>query len=265
MSRTLLVLGGGGWVGGAVVDRARAEGWRVHATTTRPREGAGWHVLDVRDDEGVRRLLDAVVPDAVVNAVLAHDPGVDGAAAVRLAREAAARGVRLVHVSTDCVLGGREAPYTESDPPSPCAWSYAESKAEAERGIAALDSDVAVVRPSLVLADDPARPGPHEHFDGSYFTDMVRQPVLVGDLAALLVELAEGGPRGTLHAAGPQEVTRHELARGLARRAGADPDGVRAASVADLGVARPAVLRLDTTRSAALRTRLRPVGDVVPL
>lgn len=258
--RRLLVLGATGWVGSHVVARARTEGWEVAGASASGRAGLA---LDVRDPAAVRRLLAEVAPDAVVNATLAMDAAVDHHAAVDVARAVADRGVRLVHVSSDVVHRGRETPYAEDEPPTPCDWSYARDKAAAEEAILALGSDVVLPRASLVVGEHGE--GPHDHFDRAYFSDMVRQPVVVTDLAALLVALVDLEVGGTMHAAGPEEVTRLEYARGLARRAGADPDAVVAARFADLDLARPGVVRLETTRAAGLGVRLRPVGEVVPL
>lgn len=254
------MLGATGWVGSHVVDRARAEGWQVAACS---RSGRAGTTLDARDPVAVRRVLDEVRPDAVVNAALAMDASVDRDAAVDLARAAADREVRLVHVSSDVVHGGREAPYLDHDLPTPCPWSYAADKAAAEEAILALGSDAVLPRASLVVGEH--RAGPHDHFDRAYFTDMVRQPVVVTDLAAVLVELADHDLRGTLHAAGPQEVSRYDYARALARRAGAAVDEVRAARFGELDLSRPGVVRLDTSGAGGLRTTLRPVGAVVPL
>lgn len=254
------MLGATGWVGSHVVHRARDEGWQVAACS---RSGRAGSTLDVRDPVALRQVLDEVRPAAVVNASLAMSADVEREAAVDVARAAADRGLRLVHVSSDVVHGGREAPYLDRDLPTPCAWSYATDKAAAEDAILALGSDAVLPRASLVVGDGEV--GPHDHHDRAYFTDMVRQPVVVTDLAALLVELADHELRGTLHAAGPQAVSRYDYARALARRAGASVDEVRAARFADLDLPRPGVVRLDTSVAGGLRTTLRPVGAVVPL
>lgn len=255
----MMVLGATGWVGSAVAERARVEDWQLVATSASGRNGS--QRLDVRDRKAVGRLIDEVRPDTVVNAVLAGRSDVDRDAAIGLANEVAGRALRLVHVSTDCVHGGRETPYLDDEPANPCDWTYAQDKSAAEHAILALGADSVLVRSGMVVGD--GLPGKHDHFNQTYLIDCVRQPVAVTDLAALLVELSGHDLVGTLHAAGPQEVTRLEYARALARRAGADPEAVRGTTMEHLDVDRPGVLRLDTSTASLLRTRLRPVGEVL--
>jgi dTDP-4-dehydrorhamnose reductase len=45
--------------------------------------------------------------------------------------------------------------------------------------------------------------------DGTLFTDDIRCPVHVADLAAALLELASGNDSGIHHVAGPDAVSRH--------------------------------------------------------
>ena len=87
--------------------------------------------LDASDSSAVTMLLDRERPDAILNAAaytavdLAERERADAwlvnAEAPRiLAREAAARGIRLVHVSTDFVFDGRQSsPYRPDDTPTP--------------------------------------------------------------------------------------------------------------------------------------------------
>lgn len=266
MSRgPLLVLGARGFVGSAVVRAAQVAGWEVVPATSSPAPGRGWLGVDLRRPDAPAAALDAVRPRAVVNAAacLDDDPdaemiNADGPGALALA--CAERGTRLVHVSTDCVHGGREEPYADDAAPTPTGWTYARTKAAGEAAVTASGADAALVRPSVVLG-----PGSrHLHSDGTYFTDMLRQPVHVADLARLLVRLADDEVRGTLHAAGAGEVSRHQLARAVARSQGRDPDLVRAATLASTGLDRPAVLRLRTDVVRELGVRLRSVQEYLP-
>jgi dTDP-4-dehydrorhamnose reductase len=113
------------------------------------------------------------------------------------------------------------------------------------------------VRTSLIYGG--AAPSKHElaarAADGVFFTNELRSPVQVGDLAAALLELVELAVSGPLHVAGADGVSRCEFARLLARRevrCGAAPP------------TRPLDCRLDSSRAAALlKTRLRGVHEVV--
>lgn len=79
---------------------------------------------------------------------------------------------------------------------------------------------------------------------GVLFTDDVRCPVHVADLAAALLELGCGTARGVHHVAGADAVTRCELGGLIARRDGLDASRL------------PAGLRADSTLPGALDVRL---------
>lgn len=78
----------------------------------------------------ISRLLDKVNPDIVVNCigVIKQDPSVGDASRTialnslfphLLADSCAQRGIRMIHVSTDCVFSGIQGGYLESDNPDP--------------------------------------------------------------------------------------------------------------------------------------------------
>ena len=93
---------------------------------------------------------------------------------------------------------------------------------------------------------------------GVLYTDEVRCPVHVADLAAALLELAAAPPAGTCHVAGPDAVSRHELGLLIALRYGLDPSALRAGPRPEEPLPRPLDLRLDgTATQARLTTRLR--------
>jgi dTDP-4-dehydrorhamnose reductase len=180
---------------------------------------------------------------------------------------AAKHGCRLVHVSSDAVFSGACVRYDESCLPDPVT-PYGAAKAAAETGIRLLAPDAAVARTSLIIGGIRS-----EHVclvhdlatgrrTGSLFTDDIRCPVHVSDLAAALLELAATDLYGIHHLAGPDAVSCHELGVLIAQRDGLDasrlPQGLRAAT------ALPGVLdvRLDSRATQAkLRTRLRGVHE----
>ncbi|WP_432967985.1 sugar nucleotide-binding protein [Dactylosporangium sp. CA-233914] len=284
----MLITGGTGSLGHRLVARALAAGHTVHATHVSPRptarpgtrlgaaapadpiggqaDGTGgeaeWIRLDIRDRDAVRDAIVAASPDAVIHTAAGRDRNdwpstADGAANVAAACGPA---VRLVHVSTDAVFSGRAGrEYTERDTPDPI-YPYGAAKAAAETAVRAIAAGAAIVRTSLILGDGN---GAHEllthdlasgRADGVLFTNEIRKPVHVDDLADALLELAEDGYAGVLNVAGADAVSRYELGLLVAQRDGLDPARLRAATTEG----RPGDVRLDITRAAAtLRTRLR--------
>lgn len=274
----LLVTGGSGFLGSELARQARAAGWQVVATHhAHATLGQGTVPLDVTDPAAVEALVAATRPDAVVNTayvlggealwpVTAEGPG-------HVARAAARHGARLVHLSTDLVFDGSRGRWTEADPPSPII-PYGEAKAHAEREVAEVDPGALVVRTSLLL-DSPLRLGPQEtrpleaargEIEMSFFTDELRTPVSVQDLAAALLEIVAEHPElaGPLHIAGPDVVDRLELARLVCLHHGVDPSRLRGSLSAELPGVRPRDATLDSARAAGLlRTRQRGIREVL--
>ncbi|MET9021578.1 sugar nucleotide-binding protein [Actinopolymorpha sp. NPDC004070] len=266
MSR-VLVVGGSGYLGAELVRRWVDAGHVVFATyASRPASSpaVGWQALDIRRRDDVSALISHVRPDVVVNAAYAKTDwrtNADGAAHVAVA--SVRIGARLVQVSSDAVFSGAADSYAEDAMPDPLN-PYGAAKAAAETAVAAIDPGALVVRTSLILGDGTSG---HETFvhavaagaqEGVLFTDDVRCPVHVGDLAAALLELSESGHAGVAHVAGPDAISRHELGRLVAARDGLDPSRLPTGLRADLPVPGPLDVRLDCRRTQGLlRTRLR--------
>ncbi|MEE6259977.1 SDR family oxidoreductase [Plantactinospora sonchi] len=266
MTGRILLTGATGSLGRRVYERAASAGWLVVGTYFAQRAETGDEQLDVRDPAAVRRIIERVRPDVLIHAASGRDRDdwrttADGAAYVAVAATAA--GVRLVHVSSDAVFSGRDVYYDEDALPDPVN-RYGAAKAAAETAVRAVAPDAAVVRTSLILGDGR---GGHEllthglvsgRLRGALFTDEIRTPVHVDDLADALLELAGNGYRGVLNVAGADAVSRYDLGVLVALRDGLDPAAVPAARLADFGVARPGDVRLRLDRAVSLlRTRLR--------
>ncbi|MFW6093619.1 MAG: dTDP-4-dehydrorhamnose reductase [Pseudomonadota bacterium] len=155
MARKVLITGGNGQLGRELAHTAPGHAEAVAL----PRDA-----LDITDPDSVHAALDAHHPDVLINAaaytavdkaeaeadtaaaVNAHGPGV-------LARAVAARGIRLLHVSTDFVFDGQAStPYRPDDPPNPLG-VYGRTKLEGEeRVLAAADDHSLIVRTGWVYA-----------------------------------------------------------------------------------------------------------------
>jgi dTDP-4-dehydrorhamnose reductase len=272
------VTGAAGYLGAEVVRRAGAAGWDVVAAVhTRPAVAGTPLRIDLRDPVAAAERLRAAAPSAVVHtAYLEHGrdrDAVNVAGSRAVARAAGATGARLVHVSTDLVFDG-EPPagaYTESDAPRPIT-DYARSKVDAEAAVAAVHPAAVIVRTSLIYGG--AAPSRHERTAldaaagrvlATFFTDEIRCPVAVSDLAAALVELAaRPDVAGPLHCAGADAVSRLEFARLVAAAHGLDPGRLRGGESAASGLRRPRNCALDSSRARALlATRLRGARDAL--
>jgi len=256
----LVVTGASGYLGSHVARRAEELGWDVVAVGfSRP----GLPPVDVRDAAAVARLVRAA--DAVVHTAYVQDGSdawsvtVEGAETVARA----ARAARLLHLSTDVVFGGeREGRYREGDEPSPVT-DYGRAKAEAERRVGRTHPEALVVRTSLIYGGRGAETSKHERLppEATFYTDELRCPVQVHDLAGALLELVEADVSGPLHAAGPEVLSRYELARLFALSQGTDPDGIRG-GLAPPG--RPRNCALDSSRARdLLQTELRGARSVL--
>jgi dTDP-4-dehydrorhamnose reductase len=267
----LFVTGAGGYLGRAIAALAAAgDGLAVTGTVrSRPAPpGTPAVRLDVRDAAAVAAALDDARPDAVIHTAYVQGGdeersiNVDGAATV--ARAAAARGLRLVHLSSDVIFAGDLGrPIREDDPPAPMS-AYGASKAEAETVVAAAHAGAVLVRTSLIYGG--AEPSNHERRARdpamTFYDDEIRCPVAAPDLAAAVVELAARPDiSGPLHVAGADAVSRLAFARLVVAAGGGDPAAVRGGPHPP---GRPGDCALDCSRATALlRARVRGVREVL--
>jgi nucleoside-diphosphate-sugar epimerase len=155
----LLVTGATGFIGGHLLEHLDAP-VRCLVRRSAPLSGARASVSTVRGDlatgAGLDEALDGV--DTVIHlagatkALRPSDYYTGNAGATeQLARRAAGRGIRFVHVSSLAAAGPSldGAPVNEDDPPHPVS-HYGRSKLEAERVVRALLPDAVIVRPPVV-------------------------------------------------------------------------------------------------------------------
>jgi len=212
--------------------------------------------LDATDPAAVADAVDRLRPRTVFH--LAAWTDVDGAeshpaearrlnadAPAVVARAAADAGACVVHISTDFVFGGTKAgPYTEDDPVRPLS-VYGRTKAEGEQGVRAAAPDHHLIvrtawlygaggRDFIDAVLERARAGKPLRV----VADQVGCPTWTEDLARALVAMAAAGCRGTMHACGAGEASRHAMAVAALRAAGFDavPDEI---ATADLPPAAP--------------------------
>ncbi len=228
--------------------------------------------LDVGDAQAVRSLAQRVRPAVIIHtAYRKHGSELERVTALgagHVAQAATDTGARLVHVSSDVLLDGEHAPYDESAQPAPLH-PYGVAKAQAEALVQQAAPHAAIVRTSLICRLDPPDPISAWVIDSlretrpiTLFTDEIRSPVWVQDLAAALIELAGLPFAGVINVAGPQPLSRYEMGKRLACRLGLDPRGITAGESLHSGLRRPRNCTLDVRLAQRLlRTRLRSFDE----
>lgn len=247
-ARPLLVLGGSGQVGGAILREAQRRGLPAVGTYwEHPQPGL------VRWDGGQASLanfLRTLHPLAVVYAAgLMNVDACEGCEKeanhwnamvpsdiVRLCRGLCG----FVYFSTEYVFDGSVGPYTEDDPVSPLS-AYARSKVRGEEGVLSADPSVLVVRTTVVYGPEAQgknfvaqlrrlRPGERMRVP----CDQLSSPTYNEDLAARTLDLLGRRATGVWHVAGPDVMDRISFARLAAKAFGLDATLVEPVATSEL-------------------------------
>jgi dTDP-4-dehydrorhamnose reductase len=267
-----LVTGAGGMLGIDLVAALTSRG--------EPVTGMDRASLDVTDAAAVTDAIGRGQPDVVVNcaAWTAVDDAetseeralaVNAGGAANLAAACAARGARLVQVSTDYVFagdGGR--PYAEDDVPAPRT-AYGRTKLAGERAVLGrLPGSGYVVRTAwLYGAHGPSFVATMIRLQDQRPTvdvvdDQHGQPTWTVDVASQIIALASSpAAAGIYHATSSGQTTWFGLAREIFGLLGADPARVR--PIPSSALSRPAPRPASSVlgHDAWAGPRIRPIGD----
>lgn len=278
---TLLVTGASGYLGREVMGLATAAGREVVGTfwSASTVEGPAWVRCDVGRPASVADVFARVRPSAVLHLAATMSRGPDGAwrsnvdGAELVAEAAMVGGCRLVHLSSDAIFAGSTVDYDETAEPDPVT-EYGASKAAGERLVRLAAPLASVVRTSLIVSGGAPSPhsgqiSKHEQValdlaqgkaSGALFTDELRCPIAVGDLASALLELIDSEHSGVINIGGPLAVSRHQLGLATLARYGLDPASLPGTTIAESGLVRNARVCLDSRRARAmLSTNLNSV------
>lgn len=259
----MLITGGSGFLGQHLGIASEAEEWELFAPPS--------SMIDICQRERVLEEIGSWKPTAIVH--LAYRKGdrrtiVEGSR--NIAEAATVCGARLVHVSSDIIFPGRSLPYKEYDTPFPIT-DYAAMKLEAERVVAAECPGAVLVRTSLLYGTrrtatiqtdvELAVTGRKAM---RFFTDEYRCPAHAADVSAALSTLAARPEiRGPLHVAGPEAISRADLAKIFAEWMGYDPHGLRTGSMAMSGTIRPGYVVLDSSLAGSYGLHCRPLSEAL--
>jgi dTDP-4-dehydrorhamnose reductase len=185
----------------------------------------------------------------------------------RLAAAAHAVGSRLVHISTDSVFDGTRGRHRESDLPAPLNL-YARSKFLGELAVAEQLPSSLIVRTNVYGWNLQKKNSLAEWMLGLLeqgkdvpgFHDVVFSPILVNDLADVLLEMMALRLEGIFHIGASESCSKYEFGRRLAKVFGLNASLVRPCSISEspLPVQRP----LNT--SMAIGKAERGLGRALP-
>lgn len=263
---SILVIGRGGQLARALVDRAHARGVALRAM--------GRPELDLERVADVAAIIAQEAPAVVINAAaytavdkaedevaLAHR--VNGEATGAMARAASGVGAAFIQVSTDYVFdGAKPTPYVETDATGPTG-VYGASKLAGEEKAAAANPHTIVLRTAWVFDASGSNfvrtmlRLARTREEVGVVADQRGCPTFAGDLAdAVLAVAARADRYGLYHCAGAGEASWAEFADEIFRQSralGGPSARVRPIAAADYPTRarRPANSRLDCSKLAA--------------
>lgn len=279
--RSLLVTGASGLLGANLVLEAKRQSLEVTALYHR-------HAIDVTgircrgvaliDCEAVNHAVEETRPDWIVHCAALTDVdycedhpdeawAVNMEATLQLASAARETGAGMVYISTDAVFDGTRGNYGEEDAPNPLN-VYARTKLAGEEAVrGALDRHL-IIRTNIYgwnaqnkrslaewvlhrLETGATVPG---------FTDVAFNPLLVNDLADILMAMIASGLTGVFHVAAADVCSKYEFALKIAKTFGLPAELVEPGCVtnAALRARRPAKATLCSDRVVAALGRRMP-------
>jgi dTDP-4-dehydrorhamnose reductase len=161
-----------------------------------------------------------------------------------IARQVAPRDIPLIYISTDAVFDGERGDYDEEDEPNPLS-TYAKTKLIGEQGVADAYPEAIIARVNMFGWSLTGKRSLAEFFfynlrDGNPvkgFTDVFFCPMLVNDLAGVLIDMLEKGLSGLYHVVSPDCMSKYDFGVSIAEKFGLDAGLIAPVSVAEGGLA----------------------------
>lgn len=219
----------------------------------------------------VEKLVDQTKPDVILHtAAIANmeacEANPDQAAEVNgklpgvIAETAKRHSIQMIHISTDAVFDGAKGDYLETDTPNPLS-VYARTKLQGEQSVLAANPDALIARVNFYGWSITGKRSLAEFFVNNLeqgkpmkgFTDVLFCPMMVLDLADMLVEAARKKLQGIYHLVGAQPMSKYDFGVAIANTFGFDPVLISSASVTDGGLvaSRSPNLTLNTEKITA--------------
>ena len=275
----LLITGVSGLLGGHVFSHAESSFLCLgtYNTFAAPPTFINWRQIDLTSSKDVLFLVNEFKPDCILHTAAnsnlddcERNPDaakqVNVRATAHLVHASKQVDARFIYVSTDMVFDGTGSLYREEEKTNPIS-VYGRTKAEAESIVRQIDNSV-IVRSALIYGrrqyggrsfsmwmEERLREGRSVPL----YTDQFRTPVLVNNLAAILIELCSSSFIGTLHAGGTNRINRLSFGKQMCEILGYNSGLLRPTSMGDVVslAPRPRDVSLNVTKAMSiLQTKL---------
>jgi dTDP-4-dehydrorhamnose reductase len=209
---------------------------------------------DLLDEPWVDATITSASPDCVIHCAALTDidrceadparaHAVNVEATLLVAKASQRCGARFVYVSTDAVFDGAQGHYSEDSSTAPVN-EYGRSKLLGERAAQEGASDPLVIRTNMFGWNCRQKTSLAEWILGRLrsgdvvpgFTDIVFSPLLVNDLAVVMLGLLEAGVTGLYNVGSRQAMSKYEFAREVAVAYGFDPQAVAPTEIGASGL-----------------------------
>lgn len=236
----ILVIGSNGLLGQSLVKRFNQD-FDVYGCSIEPDNytsfllNENYFKLDITNRSDVKNFFLSIQPDIIINA--AAYTNVDKCEEERdLCWAVNARSLEniveackvfspiLIHISTDYIFDGKNAPYKENDIPNPHGF-YGKSKLSAEKAVKESMLEYIIIRTQILY-------GTGNKIGNNFVTwvidklkkneairvvnDQIGNPTFVDDVSEAIYRLLELNEFGVFHVSGNQECSRYEFSKTIA-------------------------------------------------
>ncbi len=236
MNQSYIVIGGDGFLGRSIAETLKKAGNKV-ITTSRKKQNISDSCiyLDLKDDISlweVQENFDAAFFCAAVTSIeeCRIHPNETGIVNVEntisLAAKLLRKDVFIIFPSTNLVFDGQSPNRKVNDLVCPCV-EYGRQKAVVEKWLSDTGQNVSIVRFTKILGSQTVLINKWiEQLKNKIaihpFSDMLLAPIPIDFASKVMIETADKKRSGIWHVSAKEDITYEQLARHIARKAGAD-------------------------------------------
>ena len=197
--------------------------------------------IDITNIESVENAVKKTSPDIILNCAaltqvdeIEENPKnafeVNAYGAQNIAKISSKYSSRLIHISTDSVFDGKKGNYLETDKPNPIN-EYGKSKQLGEKFVQEVSSDFIIIRTNFYGNNKEGKflfnwilqnLQQNKRFAG--FTYIFFNPLEIGNLSTILLELSRSDYNGILHIGSDKTYSKYKFAKIIAEKLGYDSD-----------------------------------------